>query len=538
MRMSDLVDVRRGRITSFGKFCLHPNERRLEREGVPLALGSRALDILIALVERAGQTVTKKELFSSVWPHVNVEESSLRVHIAGLRKALCDGKDGARYITNVPGRGYCFVAPVACRNTTLSCSSPMAATKRSAPVQTLSGRISGLVGRDEMVQALVVELFAHRFLTIIGPAGVGKTVVSKAIAQEWASRYTGEVCYVDMAVDSGGGTACDAIAMRLGMDRACGSDVAKLVSFLQDKATLIILDNCEAFVDVVAHIAEALMGQLSQVNLMVSSREALGARDELVRQLPTLDCPPLANGTFKTIDQYTAVRLFLERVSMDGVCLDANGSDSEAITRICQALDGIPLALEHAANCVRLYGLVETAQLVESGHIIDWKGRRTASSHHRNLRAMLDHSHELLDESERAVFRRLAVFEGEFTVNAALAVMSELASDAIRDCRVIGNLVAKSLLARVTHASGRSGYRFLGITHCYASGKLLQSGEAEAMYRRHAAYISKHAPGPEETNAGVAVPPLFASLPELPWCETGELPERSREIGLGRKPES
>jgi predicted ATPase/DNA-binding winged helix-turn-helix (wHTH) protein len=535
--MSDPIDVRRGRITSFGQFCLHPNERRLEREGIPLVVGSRALDILIALVERAGQTVTKKELFSCVWPHVNVEESSLRVHIAGLRKALCDGKDGARYITNVPGRGYCFVAPVACRNATPGDPSPMAATKRSAPVQTLPGRIKGLVGRDRVIQTLVAELSVHRFLTIIGPPGVGKTVVALSVADEWAARCSGRVCYVDLANDDGIDTVYDAIAERLGIDSTGVDGVAGLISFLDDEASLIVLDNCESLLDQVAALAEELMARLSQVTVLVSSREALRAHGERVRQLPALDCPRAADAADEGIEDYAAARLFLERVSMDGVYLDTAGPDSRAVARICRALDGMPLAIEHAASCVRLYGLIETVHLVESGHVIDLRGRRTAPPRHRNLRAMLDHSHELLDETERAVFRRLAVFEGEFTVNAALAVISELAADAIRDCHAIGSLVAKSLLIRITHANGRSGYRFPSITRAYASGKLQHSGEAEIMYRQHASYVSKHDPGPDHTNAMASAPFLLAPLPELSRRETGELPECPREIGLGREAE-
>jgi predicted ATPase/DNA-binding winged helix-turn-helix (wHTH) protein len=532
--MSDPLYVRRDRITSFGEFCLHSNERRLEREGVPLAVGSRALDILITLVERAGQTVTKKELFSCVWPHVNVEESSLRVHIAGLRKALCDGKDGARYITNVPGRGYCFVAPVARGNVTPRCSSTMMAAKRSASVQALPGRVKGLVGRDGIVPMLVAELSTHRFLTIIGPAGVGKTVVAISVANEWATARAEKVCYVDLANHARTCSVCDAIAERLGMEPAGAASAAGLAAFLHNKPTLVVLDNCEAFVDQAAALSEELLARSSEFTLLVSSREALRARGERVWQLPALECPPSIDGS-AVIEDYAAVRLFLERVSMDGACLDAAGPDSHAIARICRALDGIPLAIEHAASCVRLYGLAETVQLVEGAHVMDLEGRRTAPSRHRNLRAMLDHGHDLLDETDRAVFRRLAVFEGEFSVQAALAVMSELASDAIRDCHAIGNLVAKSFLVRITYANGRSGYRFPAITRAYASGKLLQSDEAEAMYRRHASYVSEHPPGPEDTPA--TAPLLFAPPTELPWRNARALSERAREIGLGREPE-
>jgi predicted ATPase len=475
---------------------------------------------LITLVDRAGETVTKRELFSCVWPHLNVEESSLRVHISGLRKALSDGKDGVHYITNVPGRGYCFVAPVSCRNATPE-PSPATATKRATPVQALPGRIKGLVGREGVVQALASELSAHRFLTIIGPPGVGKTVVAIAVADEWTARCTGEVCYVDLANDDRVGTVCDAIAERLGMKPAGTHNVAGLVSFLHDRSPLVVLDNCEACVDQVAALTEEWLARSSRVTLLVSSREALRARGERVRQLLALDFPPSAESAETLIENYPAVQLFLERVSMDGVFLDPSGNDSRAIARICRVLDGLPLAIEHAASCVRLYGLVETAQLAEGRNVLDLKGRRTAPSRHQTLRAMLDYSYGLLSEIEQTVFRRLAVLEEEFTVDAALAITSELASDAIRGCHAIGNLVSKSLLTRTTDLDGRSGYRFLRITHAYALDKLLQSGEAEAMYRRCASYVSKQAHGPDGTRA--EAPLLLGSFPELPRIEAREL---------------
>src|ERR1700733_7976508 len=163
-------------ILAFGSFSLFAAERLLKKGNEPIPLGGRALDILIALAERAGEVVTHKELISTVWPDVTVEQANLRFQMAALRKALGDGRDGARYVSNVAGRGYCFVASI-----THSAAAPTAsitgitATER---VRKLPPRLTRMVGRDETVRSLAEQLQMWRFVSIVGPGGVGKTTVA------------------------------------------------------------------------------------------------------------------------------------------------------------------------------------------------------------------------------------------------------------------------------------------------------------------------------------------------------------------------
>src|SRR5882762_4220780 len=149
-------ELQRGWVASFGPFRLYTAERLLEKAGEPLPVGGRALDILIALVERAGEVVSRNELISRVWPDVIVEEANLRVHIAGLRKALGDGHDGARYVANVPGRGYCFVAPVTRSGSQRSL--PQAQPVVTDRLRKLPARLTRMVGRDDTVRALSAQL--------------------------------------------------------------------------------------------------------------------------------------------------------------------------------------------------------------------------------------------------------------------------------------------------------------------------------------------------------------------------------------------
>lgn len=184
-------------VASFGPFSLVVSQRLLTRDGAPVALGARGLDILIALVSSPNEVVSKRDLLARVWPDVTVEEGSLRFHIAGLRKALGDGKDGARYIMTLAGRGYCFVAPISRssaprnRNTTQAVDFPQA---------NLPSRLARMVGRSDDVLALWTQLAAARFVTIVGSGGVGKTTVAVAVAHDLVGAYAGAVLFVDLGM--------------------------------------------------------------------------------------------------------------------------------------------------------------------------------------------------------------------------------------------------------------------------------------------------------------------------------------------------
>src|SRR5271168_799741 len=178
--MNDRRSSQSNDVVSFGPFSLFAAERLLKKADEPIPLGDRALDLLIALAERAGEVVTHKELISTVWPDVTVEKSNLRFQMATLRKALGDGRDGARYVSNAPGRGYCFVAPF----TRSSAKQPVPVTGSATKerVQKLPPRLTRMVGRADTVRALAQQLQVWRFVSIVGPGGVGKTTVAISVA--------------------------------------------------------------------------------------------------------------------------------------------------------------------------------------------------------------------------------------------------------------------------------------------------------------------------------------------------------------------
>src|SRR5258706_4417740 len=247
-------------VYTFGPYRLDPAARRLERAGEPVEVGSRALDILIALVRRAGSVVAQRELMSLVWRELVVEESNLRGHLMRLRKAIADGEAGARYVINVPGRGYSFVASV-CRTTEPSAMPPDGEHDHeqpadAQPIHELPPRLARMVGRNETVDVLSKLVHAHRFVSIVGPGGMGKTTVAVATAHALLDDFRGAVFFVDLAALADPALVPDAIAATVRF-RGHGQDpLPGLLAFLAARRLLLVLDNCEHVFEAVATFAE------------------------------------------------------------------------------------------------------------------------------------------------------------------------------------------------------------------------------------------------------------------------------------------
>jgi predicted ATPase/DNA-binding winged helix-turn-helix (wHTH) protein len=480
-------DFETGDVISFGPFRLFTAQRLVERAGAPLQLGSRALDILIVLVEHAGEVVSKKDLISRVWPDVTVDESGLRVHVAGLRKALGDGQAGARYVTNVPGRGYCFVAPI---------SRPKVLAIASTPVPVISHQVHGLpprltrmVGRDETVRLLSEQIAEERFVSILGPGGIGKTTVAVSVAHAQLAAFDGSVRFIDLGPLNNPGLVPSALASMLGLLVQSDDPTPSLINFLRDRRMLLILDSCEHVIETVAALAERIFEEAPQVHILATSRESLQVEGEHAHWLPALDSPP--DGVELSRAQllaYPAGQLFVERAAASSHGFELSDANAPIVAEICRKLDGIALAIELAAGRVGAYGIRETAALLDNRLRLLWRGRRTALPRHQTLSAALDWSHDLLTEAERAVFRRLSVFVGIFTLEAVRAVA---VGENIHDAQVVEvmeRLVAKSLVSTNAAGDKMMRYRLLDTTRAYALPKLVDSGEVDATARRHAAY--------------------------------------------------
>jgi predicted ATPase/DNA-binding winged helix-turn-helix (wHTH) protein len=470
-------------VISFGPFTLVASERLLMKEGAPVELGSRTLDILIALVSRPNEVVSKRELLAQVWPDVTVEEGSLRFHIAGLRKALGDGKDGARYITTHAGRGYCFVAPISLPAARATENKTDAAI---VPDASLPARSTRMVGRADGILTLSVQLAASRFVTIVGSGGVGKTTVAVAVAHDLLEAFAGSVLFVDLGALLDADLAAISLASMLGLSVQSDDPIPGLIAYLRDKKILLILDNCEHIIEAAASLAERVFLAAPQVHILATSRESLRVQGERVHRLAPLSFPPDDVGLTAAIAlTFPAVQLFLERAEASGIRLDLNDADAAIVASICRKLDGVPLAIELAAGRVEAYGLQETAALLEQRLTLPWLGQRTAPPRQRTLQATLDWSYGLLSAVERVVLRRLAVFVGHFTLEAARAVVTSATIDQVLILGAVGSLVAKSMVA--TNRVGTTmRYRLLDTTRAYALE--INVDDAADFAARHATY--------------------------------------------------
>jgi len=476
---------------SFGPFRLFPAERKVERDGVPFPLSNRALDLLIVLVEHAGEVVSHKELTSRAWRNLVVDSGSLRMHITGLRKALGDGDGGTRYIETVRGRGYCLVVPVT-RQDRPHRADPAAVSKSAAPQTRALPSIPGrMVGRNEAVRAIAADLMAHRFLTVVGPGGMGKTTVAVAVAHAMLQDFPETVYFVNLGALSDPAHVASTVASTLGITIQTEDALPSLRQSLRGARMLLVLDNCEHVIAASAALAEQIFREAPEVHILATSREALRVDGEFTYLLPPLECPPPDPGLRAVEAQtFSAIQLFMACAAANGSGFELSDESVLVVATICSRLGGVALAIEFAAGRVGAYGIEGIANLLDSRFSLEWRGRRTASPRQQTLHATLDWSHDLLSGDEQVVLRRLSVFVGTFTLEAARAVACE-GLDEDQVVIHVGDLVAKSLVSAATADDGAMRYRLLETTRGYAFGKLEASGELDATAQRHAGYFSR-----------------------------------------------
>ena len=473
------------RAISFGRFHLVPSQRLLLEDGKRVQLGSRALEILIALAERPDRIISKDDLMARVWPDTRVEEGSLRVHIAALRRALGDGQGGKRYVANIPGRGYRFIAPVASSAEQASRAPSPSAVARAYD---LPAPLTRMLGRDDVVSSLLARLPQGRFITLVGPGGIGKTTVALAAVDRLAASYQDGVRFVDLAPLTDPLLVPSAVASTLGLAIRSHAPIPGLVTFLRDKRMLLVLDSCEHVIDMAASLAEEVVQGAPGIHILATSREALRAAGERVHKLGPLGTPE--DSTALTAAQaltYPAIQLFVERATESLDTFALTDADASVATDICRRLDGIALAIELAAAQIAGLSLRQLAAHLDNRLQLLTRGRRTALPRHQTLRATLDWSYELLSEAERVVLRRLGVFAGRFRLNGARAVagVDGIAAADVDDC--VANLVGKSLVA-TDSTDGDLHYRLLDTTRAYAVGKLVEHNELPIFAKRHAEY--------------------------------------------------
>lgn len=523
---------------SFGPFVLVPARQSLMRGQTPVRIGSRALEILAALVERPGELLSKAELEARAWPDTFVEQSNLKVNVAALRRVLGPGSDGAPYIATVSGRGYRFVVPVIQSRQGDGAAAgqpPRVARRNNLPVSNCR-----LVGREEAVAAVVGALAATRLLTIVGPGGIGKTRLALAVAERLAAAcdtvaYEDGVWFVDLATVDDAAKVPTSVAAAIGLRVHSASIEAAIAAFSADREFLLVLDNCEHLNEAVAACAERILAAAARVRILATSREPTRVFGEQVYRLPPLATPPDATGlSAAQALSYPAVELFVERAAGGYGAFVLDEANVPDVAEICRRLDGLALAIELAAPRLDAFSPRELLGLLaDQSQVLG--GGRSGHSRHHTLAATLDWSYGLLAEPERVLLRRLSVFAGAFSLESACAVALDKGRPRTDCIHGVATLVAKSLVSTERGEFG-THYRLLDTTRRYALQKLAESGELDWLRQRHADHLLMLA---ERAEAEWKIRPTAQWLAEygrrvddirsaLAWAFSG-----NRSIGVG-----
>ncbi|MCS7224303.1 MAG: tetratricopeptide repeat protein [Armatimonadetes bacterium] len=386
-------------------------------------------------------------------------------------------------------------------------------------------QLTSFIGREKEIEEVKQIIQRSRMLTLVGTGGVGKTRLSLQVGAEILEDFPGGVWFIELAPITDGAFIPSAIASALSLREEPGKEVMNLIiGYLRDRDCLLVLDNCEHLLDDSARLADRLLKACPKIKILASSRQALGVPGEITWRVPSLPTPePTKKIQPDQMLHYASVRLFEERARTANPSFEINEETAPWVAQICWRLDGIPLALELAAARMRTMTVQQIAQRLDRMFQILTAGSRTLLPRQQTLRALIDWSYDLLQPKERIVFRRLSVFSGSFTEQAAEAIIPDLPDraaenpdEAVEDFELItilADLVDKSLLL-LDDSSTEVRYRMLQTLRAYAEEKLAGTGEAEILKRRHAEHYVAFA---EEAEGKLSGADQKVWLEKLDW---------------------
>lgn len=487
----------------FGTFELRLVERQLMLDGEALAIGSRAFDVLLALVEHRDRVLSKDELLDLAWPGLVVEENNLQVQVSALRKVL-----GCHAIATIPGVGYRFAVPVGEEDEPAAAAPGDRSQWTNLPVAA-----DEFVGRERDLRELVRLAGAHRLVTIVGSAGIGKSRLAHEAARILSNAFPDGVWHADLSGEGSPAEVGAAIAAATGVAPGDGLAPGPLPASLARRNLLLLLDNCEDRLESTATLAAGLLASAPGIRILATSQDALRVPGEHLVRLGTLGVPP-PGSTLAEARRYDAVTLLERRAqAVDRRFRLTEGNIATAI-EICRRVDGIALAIEMAAARVPVMGMEAlNAELGESLRILR-SSDRDAPPHHQTMEAMLDWSCAGIPPGERQALRSLAAFAGSFRLDCALEAVADAAGASGSAVDILGALAERSRLQ--VEGAEPARYRLLGTMRVYLLECLAREGERDRVFERHGRIMARL--------AGL-IEAAHWTLPEPEWLRR-HLPDR------------
>ena len=459
----------------FGRLTARPVQRQVLIDGRPLALGARALDVLMALIEHRTRLVTKEELLATAWRGLVVEENNLQVQISTLRKLI-----GANAIATIPAQGYRFTLP---ESPEPSDTADVSTARHNLPAQ-----LTGFIGRTNELSELKGLLEQARLVTLTGIGGCGKTRLALQLAQEVLPAFSDGVRYVDLAAVQDEARVAGAVADVLNVAAQHDRPLVDLLGQqLRRQSLLLVLDNCEHLIPACVALIEPLLSTAPNLKVLAASREGLGLRGERLVAVRSLAFPAAGSAAPAQIAEFESVRLFVERAQALLPTFSLNQANALAVAEICRRLDGLPLAIELAAGRTSVLSVEEIRNRLDDRFRLLTGGRPAAMGRQQTLLAAVRWSHEQLTEEERGVLQRLSIFAGGWTLEAAMAVASE-AGDEYEMLDVLARLAHHGLVVAQPGHDQVTRYAMLETVRQYALERLQEAGEASRAMDRHLAY--------------------------------------------------
>jgi non-specific serine/threonine protein kinase len=540
------MNKRAKRFYEFGRFRIDVEERLLFREGARQKLTSKALDMLIVLVENQGRLLAKEDLMEKVWPDSFVEENNLAQCISSLRRALGENAEGNKYIETVPRHGYRFTAEVrAFTDESDNVDSKLQAAESKPEAEAVREPYSPPIVPDPLLDAALLASRAEayptnlpvpltpfigrkaeiaaverllkredvRLLTLTGPGGTGKSRLALKVADKLQGEFSDGVFFIALEPITDSNLVTSVIAQTLGVKESGDVSLADaLKKYLRTKRMLLILDNFEHVVPAAPLVSIILMNAPGIV-FLVTSRAALHLSGEYEFQVPPLHLPDLESlPPVSDLMACSSVALFTQRAMAAKSDFSLTDRNARAVAEICTRLDGLPLAIELAAARIKL--LPPQAMLVrlESPFKLLTGGARDVPARQRTMRETIAWSYDLLEKPEQSLFRRLAVFIGGFTLEAAEAICNAESGCGIEIHDGVASLVDKSLLQQIEQAGGEPRFVMLETIREYGLECLKANGEKEIFRRRHADFFLQLAERAEPELGSAEQPAWLAYL--------------------------